>query len=44
MNIMKRKRVVISVQDKLTAIKRLDKGESLRSVAKNYGVGISTVS
>jgi hypothetical protein len=41
---MKRKRVVISVQDKLTAIKRLDKGESLRSVAKNYGVGISTVS
>jgi transposase-like protein len=41
---MKRKRVVVSVQEKLTAIKRLNKGVSLRSVAKNYGVGISTVS
>jgi hypothetical protein len=43
-HIMKRKRVVISVQEKLTAIKRLNKGVSLRSVAKNYCVGISTVS
>jgi hypothetical protein len=43
-NIMKRKRVVVSVQEKLTAIKRLNKGVSLRSVAKNYCVGISTVS
>jgi hypothetical protein len=43
-NLMKRKRVVISVQEKLTAIKRLNKGVSLRSVAKNYCVGISTVS
>jgi transposase len=41
---MKRKRVIISVQEKLTAIKRLNKGVSLRSVAKNYCVGICTVS
>lgn len=35
--IKKRKLVVVTVQEKLTAIKRFHKGKSLKSVAKDYG-------
>lgn len=39
----KRKRVVISIEDKLKALKRIDAGERIKSVAKDYGVGEVTV-
>lgn len=40
----KRKRVVITFADKLAAIKEVEKGSLLKTVAANYGVGVSTVS
>lgn len=39
----KRKKVVISLEDKLNAIKMLDSGASLKTVAQKYDVGVSTV-
>ncbi|XP_046737740.1 jerky protein homolog-like [Diprion similis] len=39
----KRKKVVVSVAKKLEAIRRLDKGEIIRNVAADYGVGETTV-
>lgn len=39
----KRKRVVISLQEKLKAVRRLDNGELLKNIAKDLGVGVSTV-
>lgn len=39
----KRKKVVVSIEDKLKAIKRLDMGETIKNVAKDYGVGEVTV-
>lgn len=39
----RRKKVVVSVEKKLEAIKRLDKGELIRNVAADYGVGEVTV-
>ncbi|XP_046686190.1 jerky protein homolog-like [Homalodisca vitripennis] len=40
---LKRKRVVVSLETKLSAIKRLDKGESLKKVAADLGVAEVTV-
>ncbi|KAM6459279.1 jerky protein homolog-like [Liasis olivaceus] len=39
----KRKKVVVSMEQKIEAIKRLDKGETMQKVADNYGVGRVTV-
>lgn len=39
----KRKKIVLSIKDKLEALKRLDKGETLQKVADHYGVGRRTV-
>lgn len=39
----KRKKVVVSVEKKLEAIRRLDEGEIIRNVAADYGVGETTV-
>lgn len=40
----KRKRVVLSIKDKLEAVRRVESGAILRNVASDYGVGVSTVS
>lgn len=40
----KRKRVVITIEQKLEAVKRVENGELLRTVAADLGVGISSVS
>lgn len=40
----KRKRVVVTIKEKLEAIRQVENGVLLQSVAANYGVGISTVS
>lgn len=40
----KRKKVTVTIAKKLKALYRIDKGESLRSIAIDLGVGISTVS
>lgn len=40
----KRKRVVITIEQKLEAIRRLDKGDLLKNVASDLGVGVSTIS
>lgn len=40
----KRKRVVITIEEKLEAINRVKNGELLRNVAADYNVGVSTVS
>jgi transposase len=40
----KRKRVVIIIEQKLEAARRIKNGEILRNVAADFGVGISTVS
>jgi transposase len=40
----KRKRVVITIEQKLEAVRRIKDGEILRNVAADFGVGISTVS
>lgn len=39
----KRKRVVVCMESRLDALKRIDKGESLKSIALSFGVGESTV-
>lgn len=39
----KRKRVVVTMQKKLEAINRLDKGESVKNISIEYGVGAATV-
>ena len=39
----KRKKNVVTMQKKLEAVYRLDKGETLNNIAKDYGVGTSTV-
>lgn len=41
---VKRKRVVVTIKDKLEAIRQVENGVLLRNVAANYGLGISTVS
>lgn len=40
----KRKRVVITIKQKLEAVRLVENGSLLRNVAADYGVGISTVS
>uniref|UniRef100_A0A6P7GUF6 Jerky protein homolog-like n=1 Tax=Diabrotica virgifera virgifera TaxID=50390 RepID=A0A6P7GUF6_DIAVI len=40
----KRKNVVVTMEKKLEALGRIDKGESLKTIAASYGVGTSTVS
>ncbi|XP_023231971.1 jerky protein homolog-like [Centruroides sculpturatus] len=40
---VKRKQVNMSMEQKLRALKRLDKGESVSAVAKDLGVGKSTI-
>lgn len=39
----KRKRIVVSIETKIEALKRLDKGESFKSIALHLGVGEVTV-
>lgn len=39
----KRKKVVLSIKDKLDALKMLDKGDTIQKVADHYGVGRRTV-
>lgn len=39
----KRKKIVVSMQKRLEAIFRMDKGETLKSIAAEYGVGATTV-
>lgn len=39
----KRKKIVLSMQEKLNALRRLDKGETLQKVADDFGVGRRTV-
>ena len=39
----KRQKVVVSMEQKLEAIKRLDKGETMQNVADDFGVGRVTV-
>lgn len=41
--VVKRKRKVVTIAQKLEAIKRLDQGNLLKNVASDYGVGVSTV-
>ncbi|GBM36981.1 hypothetical protein AVEN_153927-1 [Araneus ventricosus] len=43
-NCGKRKRVVVSMELRLDALKRIDKGESWKSIALSFGVGESTSS
>ena len=40
----KRKRVVITIEQKIEAVKQVENGRLLRNVAADYGVGVSTVS
>ena len=40
----RRKRVVITIEQKLEVVRRIKNGEILRNVAADFGVGISTVS
>ena len=40
---MKRKRIVLSIEDKLQICKLAKEGRSLASLAVDYGVGKSTV-
>ncbi len=40
----KRKRVVVSIKNKIQAIKRVENGEKLSTVAASYGVSSNTVS
>uniref|UniRef100_H9GL84 HTH CENPB-type domain-containing protein n=1 Tax=Anolis carolinensis TaxID=28377 RepID=H9GL84_ANOCA len=39
----KRKKIFVSMEQKLEALKRLDKGETIKKVANDYGVGKVTV-
>ncbi|GBM10192.1 hypothetical protein AVEN_258787-1 [Araneus ventricosus] len=41
-NCGKRKRVVVSMELRLDALKRIDKGESLKSIALSFGVGTAS--
>ncbi|XP_067014170.2 uncharacterized protein [Anabrus simplex] len=43
MNVPKRRKVVVSMARRLEALKRLDRGETARQIAKEYGVGAVTV-
>jgi hypothetical protein len=40
----KRKRVVITIEQKFEAVRRIKNGEILQNVTADFGVGISTVS
>jgi hypothetical protein len=40
----RRERVVITIEQKLEAVRRIKNGEILRNVAADFGVGISKVS
>jgi transposase len=40
----RRKRVVITIEQKMEAVRRITNGEILRNVAADFGVGISVVS
>ena len=40
----KQKRVTLSIEQKVTILKRITGGASLSNVAKEYGIGKSTVS
>ena len=40
---LKRKRVCVSLQQKLDALQRLDHGESVAKLASELGVGVTTV-
>ena len=40
----KRKHVTLSIGEKLTVLKKIAGGTSLASIAKEYGIGKSTVS
>ncbi|XP_039290978.1 jerky protein homolog-like [Nilaparvata lugens] len=40
---VKRKRLVVTMEQKLKAIERLDKGESVNSISDELGVGVTTV-
>lgn len=40
----KRKKVVVSMEKKLEALNRIDKGEMLKKISEEFGVGTSTVS
>ncbi len=42
-SLKKRKRVVVTIQDKLNAIRSVDAGQTLIAVAKKYNVGPNTV-
>lgn len=39
----KRKRVVVSMKERLRAIKRLEIGESVKLISDEFGVGVTTV-
>ena len=39
----KRKHIVVSIEKRLDVLKRVDRGESLKSIASSFGVGESTV-
>ena len=39
----KRKRITISIEQKLKILKKVDEGQSLSSIATEFGVGKSTV-
>jgi len=41
---MKRKNIVVTMKKKMEALSRIDKGESLKNIAAEFGVGTSTVS
>ena len=40
----KRKRIVVSMEKQLGALKMMDRGERLKLIAQSFGVGESTVS
>ena len=39
----KRKRIFVSMEKQLDALKRIERGESLKSITSSFGVGESTV-
>lgn len=39
----KRKRVVVTIKEKLSAIERLEKGESVKVISDEFSVGVTTV-
>ena len=40
----KRKNIVVTMKKRLEALTRIDKGESLKNIAAEFGVGTSTIS